>query len=115
MERAKKLKVNAGHIAGTDVGPVISPAAKKRVEDLIQSAVDEGATLLLDGRGVKVPGYEKGNFVGPTIITNVKPHMRCYQEEIFGPVLICLDVDTLDDAISLVNSNRCVRSGAYTP
>lgn len=58
VDRAKKLKVNAGHIAGTDVGPVISPAAKKRIEDLIQSAIDEGATVLLDGRGIKVPLFE---------------------------------------------------------
>ena len=56
---------------GTDLGPLISPEAKQRVCDLVQSGVDEGADLLLDGRGVKVPGYEKGNFVGPTILHNV--------------------------------------------
>eukprot|EP01134_Creolimax_fragrantissima_P006871 CFRG6871T1 len=104
-ERANNLKVSAGKESGTDVGPVISPEAKERVESLIQSAIDEGANVILDGRGVVVPGYEKGNFIGPTIITGVKPHMRCYKEEIFGPVLICLEVDSLDDAIELVNSN----------
>ncbi|KNC86227.1 methylmalonate-semialdehyde dehydrogenase [acylating], mitochondrial [Sphaeroforma arctica JP610] len=105
MERAKKLKVSAGKEPNTDVGPVISPEAQKRIEGLIQSAIDEGAEVILDGRGVSVNGYEKGNFIGPTIITNVKPHMRCYKEEIFGPVMVCMEVDTLDDAIELVNAN----------
>ena len=52
----------------------------------------QGAKLVLDGRGVSVPGYERGNFVGPTIIAGVKPHMQCYLQEIFGPVLVCLEV-----------------------
>lgn len=104
-EKAKKLKVNAGHVAGTDVGPVISPQSKERIHRLIESGVKEGAKLVLDGRGVTVPGYEKGNFVGPTILSDVKPHMQCYKEEIFGPVLVCLTVDTLDEAIELINNN----------
>lgn len=103
--RAEKLKVNAGHVPGTDLGPVISPKAKERILSLVQSGVDEGATLLLDGRGISVPGYEQGNFVGPTILTDVKPNMLCYKEEIFGPVLICLNVDTLDEAIAIINAN----------
>jgi malonate-semialdehyde dehydrogenase (acetylating)/methylmalonate-semialdehyde dehydrogenase len=61
--------------------------------------------LVLDGRGINVEGYEKGNFVGPTILTDVKPEMKCYTEEIFGPVLVTLNVDTLDDAIELINNN----------
>jgi len=105
VARAQKLKVNAGKEPGADLGPVISPAAKKRILDLIQSGVKEGADLVLDGRDIKVPGYEKGNFVGPTILTNVKPSMTCYKEEIFGPVLITINVDTLDDAINLINKN----------
>lgn len=105
VERAKKLKVNAGHEAGSDVGPLISPAAKQRVLDLVQSGVDEGANLVLDGRHVDVPNYEKGNFVGPTVLSGVKPHMKCYTEEIFGPVLVILDCDTLDEAINVVNNN----------
>lgn len=104
-EKAKNLKVNAGHIAGTDVGPVISPAAKERIERLVESGVKEGAKLVLDGRGVKVSGYEKGNFVAPTILTGVTPKMECYREEIFGPVLVCLEAKTLDDAIELINNN----------
>ncbi len=61
-----------GHEPGADLGPLISPAAKQRVLDLIQSGVTEGADLVLDGRGVTVPGYENGNFVGPTIIHKVQ-------------------------------------------
>lgn len=60
-----------GHVPGTDLGPVISPESKKRIHELIESGVKEGAKLLLDGRGLVVPGYEKGNFVGPTILTDV--------------------------------------------
>lgn len=88
-----------------DVGPLISPEAKQRVESIIQSAIDEGASVLLDGRGLSVKGYERGNFVGPTIIAGVTAGMRCYREEIFGPVLVCLAVDTLDEALALINRN----------
>ncbi|KAF1981346.1 Methylmalonate-semialdehyde dehydrogenase [Aulographum hederae CBS 113979] len=105
-ERAKSLSVNGGFEEGADLGPVISPEAKKRIEDVIASAEKEGATILLDGRGVKPEKYPNGNFVGPTIIANVKPHMRCYREEIFGPVLVCLNVDTVDEAIDLINANE---------
>ncbi|KAK2788246.1 Methylmalonate-semialdehyde dehydrogenase [acylating] mitochondrial [Onygenales sp. PD_12] len=105
-ERAKQLNVNGGFEEGADLGPVISPESKKRIEELIASAEEEGATILLDGRGFKPEKYPNGNFVGPTIITGVKPHMKCYKEEIFGPVLVCLEVETLDDAISLINANE---------
>lgn len=106
VERAKKLKVNAGHEPDADLGPLISPQAKKRVCDLIQSGIDQGAELLLDGRNVKVPGYENGNFVGPTILHKVKPDMECYVQEIFGPVLVSMEVDTLDEAVNIINKNR---------
>jgi malonate-semialdehyde dehydrogenase (acetylating)/methylmalonate-semialdehyde dehydrogenase len=105
VERARKLRVNAGHEPDADLGPVISPQAKQRIHDLIESGKQQGAKILLDGRGVKVPGYEKGNFVGPTVLADVKPSMKCYTEEIFGPVLVTLEVDTLDDAINIINSN----------
>ncbi|KAF8469608.1 Aldehyde/histidinol dehydrogenase [Kalaharituber pfeilii] len=105
-ERAKQLKVDGGFEEGADLGPVISSQAKERIESLIQSGVDEGATLLLDGRGYKPPKYPNGNFVGPTILSNVTTNMRCYKEEIFGPVLVCLNVDTLEDAIDLINANE---------
>lgn len=88
-----------------DVGPVISPESKKRIDGLIASAQAEGAKIALDGRNISVPGFPNGNWVGPTVITGVKPGMRVYNEEVFGPVLVCLETDTLDDAISLINNN----------
>ncbi|WP_261540148.1 CoA-acylating methylmalonate-semialdehyde dehydrogenase [Burkholderia multivorans] len=105
VERAKTLVVNAGNEPNTDLGPVVSRAAKDRVLRLIESGVREGATLVLDGRDVKVPGYESGNFIGPTIFANVTTEMEIYREEIFGPVLIVVTAPTLDDAIALVNRN----------
>ncbi|TDZ12767.1 Methylmalonate-semialdehyde dehydrogenase [Colletotrichum spinosum] len=105
-EMAKKLKVDGGFEEGADLGPVISPHSKQRIESLIQSAEDEGATILLDGRGYKPAKYPNGNWVAPTIISNVTPEMRCYTEEIFGPVLVCLNVETLDGAIELINKNE---------
>ncbi|SCZ04338.1 MULTISPECIES: CoA-acylating methylmalonate-semialdehyde dehydrogenase [unclassified Pseudomonas] len=102
---AQKLKVNAGSEPGTDVGPVISKRAKARILELIESGVKEGAKLELDGRGISVPGFEQGNFVGPTLFSGVTTEMRIYTEEIFGPVLVVLEVDTLDQAIALVNAN----------
>ena len=106
IAKAKTLKVNGGTEAGTDVGPVISCAARARIEALIASGIEEGATLELDGRNPKLAGaYTQGNFVGPTIFSGVKPGMRIYDEEIFGPVLVILTVETLDDAIALVNAN----------
>ncbi|KAJ3121552.1 Methylmalonate-semialdehyde dehydrogenase [acylating] mitochondrial [Physocladia obscura] len=105
VERAKALKVSSGLDETADLGPMITPEAKRRAEDLIQSGIDEGAQLVLDGRGYKPLGFENGNFLAPTILAGVKPHMQCYKQEIFGPVLICLEADTLDDAITLVNNN----------
>ncbi|WP_432218511.1 CoA-acylating methylmalonate-semialdehyde dehydrogenase [Pseudomonas kribbensis] len=102
---AQKLKVNAGNEPGTDVGPVISKKAKARILDLIESGIKEGAKLELDGRDISVPGYEKGNFVGPTLFSGVTTDMQIYTQEIFGPVLVVLEVDTLDQAIALVNAN----------
>lgn len=105
VAKAQKLKVNAGHEPGTDVGPVISPQAKQRILQLIESGIKDGAKCPLDGRGVKVEKYPNGNFVGPTLLTEVQPTYECYREEIFGPVLCVLSADTLDDAIKIINSN----------
>lgn len=107
-ERAREIRMDGGFEEGADLGPVISPESKKRIEDLIASAEEEGATILLDGRGQKPASgkYPNGNWVGPTIIANVKPWMKCYKEEIFGPVLVCLNVETIDDAIELINANE---------
>ncbi|SIT51642.1 methylmalonate semialdehyde dehydrogenase [Paraburkholderia piptadeniae] len=105
VEKAKTLKVNAGHEPKTDVGPVVSRTAKQRILGLIEAGVKEGAKLVLDGRNVKVSGYEDGNFVGPTIFGDVTTEMEIYKTEIFGPVLCVMTVPTLDDAIALVNGN----------
>ncbi|KAH6793463.1 aldehyde dehydrogenase 6B2 [Perilla frutescens var. hirtella] len=106
VERAKALKVGAGTDPEADLGPVISKQAKERVCRLVQSGIESGARLLLDGRNIKVPGYEQGNFIGPTVLADVTADMECYKEEIFGPVLICMQADTLDEAINIVNRNK---------
>jgi malonate-semialdehyde dehydrogenase (acetylating)/methylmalonate-semialdehyde dehydrogenase len=103
--KAQTLKVNAGTEKGTDVGPLVSCAARDRVEGLIERGLADGAELVLDGRGVQVPGFEQGNFVGPTIFNGVKPGMSIYDQEIFGPVLCLTGTDSLDEAIALINSN----------
>lgn len=106
VERAKKLKIGSPKATkDVEMGPVITPEAKERIVKLIQSGVDEGAELVLDGRNIATEDLKQGNFLGPSILTRVKTSMKCYQEEIFGPVLICLSVATLDEAISLINKN----------
>ncbi|UNK05664.1 CoA-acylating methylmalonate-semialdehyde dehydrogenase [Psychrobacter raelei] len=102
--KAEGLVVSAGK-HDKDLGPLISPQAKERVERLIQTGVDEGAKLLLDGRGITVEGYENGNFVGPTIFDNVTTDMQIYSQEIFGPVLCIMRADSLDEAIEIINAN----------
>ncbi|VVQ15764.1 CoA-acylating methylmalonate-semialdehyde dehydrogenase [Pseudomonas fluorescens] len=105
VEKAKTLKISGGTEAGADIGPVVSCAALDRISGLIVKGESEGARLVLDGRNPQVAGYEKGNFVGPTIFTDVTTEMTIYREEIFGPVLCILNAATLDDAIELINSN----------
>jgi hypothetical protein len=102
---ASNLEPNFGKVPTADLGPVVTVEAKTRVEGLITSAEEQGATILLDGRGYSVEGYPDGNFVGPTIIADVTPDMDCYKEEIFGPVMVLLNADSLDEAISIVNAN----------
>ena len=86
-------------------GPMISAQAKERAEDLIQKGVDEGAKLLLDGRGITVSGYERGNWLGPTLFDQVHPEMAIYREEIFAPVLCVVRAPTLDHALQVINAN----------
>jgi malonate-semialdehyde dehydrogenase (acetylating) / methylmalonate-semialdehyde dehydrogenase len=105
VAKAKTLKVSAGIEKGADLGPVVSKNAKNRILGLVEDGIKEGAKLELDGRGIKVPGYDKGNFIGPTIFSGVTPEMKIYTTEIFGPVMTIIGVDTLDDAIKLVNDN----------
>ena len=105
VEKAKSLKVNAGTEQGADLGPVISKQAKERIESLIAQSEKEGAKVELDGRNPKIPDYPQGNFIAPTVISGVKPEHKAYQTEIFGPVLQLVCVDTLDEAIELINNN----------
>lgn len=105
VESARSLNVNGGVEPDTDVGPLITVESKSRVEKLIQEGVENGAELVLDGRNIEVPKYPNGNFVGPTILNNVDVKNPAYVEEIFGPVLVCTSVETLDDAIDLINAN----------
>lgn len=106
---AQRLTVGAGWEAGTDIGPLITVAAKQRVHDCIAKAVDQGAELWLDGRNVSVSGYPAGNFVGPTVLkvngTDFTDNVA-YTDEIFGPVLTVLTTDTLEEAMEIVNANQ---------
>lgn len=104
VAKAKSLRVGAGQ-DNPDVGPLISCAARERVTGLIAKGVEQGAKLELDGREVTVEGYPNGNFVGPTIFSEVKPGMAIYDQEIFGPVLSLMSADNLDEAIEMINAN----------
>ncbi|WP_431264967.1 CoA-acylating methylmalonate-semialdehyde dehydrogenase [Roseateles chitinivorans] len=106
IAKAKGLSVGAGDSATTDVGPLISCAARDRVESLIARGIEDGATLALDGRLPPLSGQLKeGNFVGPTVFSGVKPGMTIYDQEVFGPVLCVAEAATLDDAIAMINAN----------
>lgn len=105
-ERARKLKINEGMAAGAEMGPVVTAAAKERIEGLIGRGVEEGATLVVDGRGYQVPGFEKGFFVGGTLLDHVTPEMTVYKEEIFGPVLCVLRCPDIASAVELINAHE---------
>jgi len=105
VAKARTLKVSVGTDKGADLGPVISTAAKQRILSLVEEGIREGAKLELDGRNIKVPGYERGNFIGPTIFSGVTPGMKIYATEIFGPVMIIIGVGSLGEAIELINNN----------
>jgi malonate-semialdehyde dehydrogenase (acetylating)/methylmalonate-semialdehyde dehydrogenase len=102
-ELARTLKVGPSEAEGVDMGPLVTRAHRDRVSAYIDAGVAEGAHLVVDGRGLTVPQYENGFFLGPTLFDHVTPDMAIYQDEIFGPVLVVLRVDTLDQAIDLVN------------
>ncbi|KAJ5948467.1 methylmalonate-semialdehyde dehydrogenase [Penicillium verhagenii] len=106
VEVAKSMTVGNGSDEGTKIGPLIDKEAKSKITGLIERSSEEGAVLLCDGRDVHVPRYPNGNFLGPTILSGVETYMECYQTEIFGPVLICMQVDTMDEAIELINQNK---------
>lgn len=101
----EKVKPGAWDDKDAAYGPLISPQAKQRVENFITQGVAEGANLLVDGRQCQVDGYPNGNWVGPTMFSGVTTDMEIYKNEIFGPVLCAMEVDSLDDALAIVNAN----------
>jgi malonate-semialdehyde dehydrogenase (acetylating)/methylmalonate-semialdehyde dehydrogenase len=105
IEKGKKLKAGFGLEKDSELGPITNRPAYERILRILDTVEKEGGKIELDGRNLVVKGYEQGNWIGPTVISGVKTDMTCYREEIFGPVLNCMTVDTLDEAIDLVNSN----------
>jgi malonate-semialdehyde dehydrogenase (acetylating)/methylmalonate-semialdehyde dehydrogenase len=103
--QAKAVRVGPGRDPASEMGPVITPEAAKRIEAAVASGEQQGARITADGRGLLVPGYENGFFVGPTVIDQVSTGMDVYQQEIFGPVLAVLRVDTVDEGIAIINAN----------
>jgi malonate-semialdehyde dehydrogenase (acetylating)/methylmalonate-semialdehyde dehydrogenase len=104
-EAATKRKVGFGLEQGIQMGPVITPESKNRIEALIEKGVGEGASLLVDGRGPSIKGYERGNFVRPTILQDVPAGGELASTEVFGPVLGLMHVETVDEAIDLINKS----------
>ncbi len=102
-EAASSRVVGYGLEDGVQMGPVITTQSKSRIEGLIETGADEGAHLLVDGRGTSIPGYERGNFIGPTVLRDVKPQGEIARTEIFGPVLGLMHVETVEDAIAFIN------------
>ncbi|HEY9823707.1 MAG TPA: CoA-acylating methylmalonate-semialdehyde dehydrogenase [Candidatus Sericytochromatia bacterium] len=105
-QAAETRVVGFGLEEGVQMGPVITPQSQARIEQLIQQGTDEGATVLVDGRKSKISGYEQGNFIRPTILENVNPKSDLARTEIFGPVLGLMHLETIEEAIALVNSGQ---------
>jgi malonate-semialdehyde dehydrogenase (acetylating)/methylmalonate-semialdehyde dehydrogenase len=105
LERAGRLRTGPGLDPSSDMGPLVTGAARDKVSGLIETGVNEGAKLVLDGRDVRVDGHDEGFYVGPTLFDEVRPHMEIYKQEIFGPVLIVLRVADINEAIQMINDN----------
>ncbi|MDT4984377.1 MAG: malonate-semialdehyde dehydrogenase (acetylating) / methylmalonate-semialdehyde dehydrogenase, partial [Pseudonocardiales bacterium] len=104
-EKARAVRVGAGRDPQSEMGPVITSAARDRIVGLIDSGEQQGARVAVDGRGLVVAGHEEGFFVGPTVLDAVTSEMDVYREEVFGPVLSVVRADSVDAAIALVNAN----------
>jgi malonate-semialdehyde dehydrogenase (acetylating)/methylmalonate-semialdehyde dehydrogenase len=104
-QRATAIKVANGTDPGADMGPVITAAARDRIVGIVTEAKAAGAAMVVDGRSLVIEGHEEGFWVGPTVLDNVTSEMTAYTEEIFGPVLVVVRVDTLEDGIKLINAN----------
>jgi malonate-semialdehyde dehydrogenase (acetylating)/methylmalonate-semialdehyde dehydrogenase len=105
LAEIETLKIGVSTDPDAQYGPVVTAAHKRRIEDYIQLGVDEGAELALDGRGFSLQGHENGFFVGPTLFDQVKPSMKTYQDEIFGPVLQIVRAESFDEALALPSSH----------
>ncbi|MGO4153797.1 CoA-acylating methylmalonate-semialdehyde dehydrogenase [Cupriavidus sp. YAF13] len=105
-ERVKALVIGNGMNAQAEMGPIVTRQALERIEGYVGLGVEEGATLVVDGRDCRVPGHEAGFFTGGTLFDNVTPAMRIYKEEIFGPVLGCVRVKDFAEAVQLVNDHE---------
>lgn len=105
VEASKKIRVGYGLDESINMGPVISAKSKKKILEYIDGAVKDGAKPILDGRGIKIPGYEKGHFVGPTILDDCTPDMAISKDEVFGPVVSVLKMKNLDEAIDFIHSS----------
>jgi malonate-semialdehyde dehydrogenase (acetylating)/methylmalonate-semialdehyde dehydrogenase len=105
-EAVKSRTTGYGWEDGVSMGPVITPESKNRIEGLIQKGIDEGAQILLDGRNASISGYEKGNFITPTILENVALDKELIKTEIFGPVMSLISMATIDDALAFVNGSN---------
>ncbi|MBI4063162.1 MAG: CoA-acylating methylmalonate-semialdehyde dehydrogenase [Elusimicrobia bacterium] len=106
VDMAKSRKVGYGLDQGVEMGPVITAESRSRVASLIERGAKDGGKLMLDGRGVKVKGYEKGYFLGPTILQDLPPESEAAQTEIFGPVVAVISVPKIEEAIALINRGR---------
>jgi malonate-semialdehyde dehydrogenase (acetylating) / methylmalonate-semialdehyde dehydrogenase len=104
--RAKTLKIKNGMELDAEMGPIVTKEARDRIENYIGVGVAEGATLVVDGRGHTVAGFENGFFTGGTLFDHATPAMRIYKEEIFGPVLVCIRVKDFTEALKLVNDHE---------
>jgi malonate-semialdehyde dehydrogenase (acetylating)/methylmalonate-semialdehyde dehydrogenase len=106
VENAAKLKLGYGLDESVDMGPLVTSKARERVVSYIEKGIEEGVKLILDGRGVKVPMYPRGYFLGPTIFEGVTPDMVIAREEIFGPVASIIKANSLDEAIEMINKSE---------
>jgi malonate-semialdehyde dehydrogenase (acetylating)/methylmalonate-semialdehyde dehydrogenase len=111
-ERARRIAVGPGDRPESEMGPVITCAARDRIVGLIDRGVAEGAALVVDGRKPGIAGHENGFFVGPTLFDRTTPEMAIYREEIFGPVLVIVRSESLEEAITLINANRYANGAA---
>lgn len=104
-EKAKAIRVAPGDAKGAEMGPLVTSVHLEKVRGYVDSGVEQGAKLVVDGRGLKVPGFENGFYIGPCLFDNVKPAMKIYQEEIFGPVLSVVRVENFEQALELIHGH----------